>query len=167
MSRRPPEPTRTDTPFPYTTLFRSREIKATPLQESVPGVEVHAQVLEMILSGQLLQRPHYALGAELVALAIVALLMIALVPVLGAALTMLLGAIMAAALAATSWFLFTSEGILIDAAYPSLGSFAFFALLVFTNYLREEGRREQVRSAFRPYLPPDRKSVVSGKSVSV
>src|SRR3546814_17680569 len=78
----------------------------------------------MILSGQLLQRPHYALGAELVALAIVALLMIALVPVLGAALTMLLGAIMAAALAATSWFLFTSEGILIDAAYPSLGSFA-------------------------------------------
>lgn len=130
------------------------DIKATPLQESVPGVEVHAQVLEMILSGQLLQRPHYALGAELVALAVVALLMIALVPVLGAALTMLLGAIMAAALVATSWFLFTSEGILIDAAYPSLGSFAVFALLVFTNYLREEGRREQVRSAFRHYLSP-------------
>lgn len=130
------------------------DIKATPLQESVPGVEVHAQVLETILSGQLLQRPHYALGAELVVLAIVALLMIALVPVLGAALTMLLGAIMAAALLATSWFLFTSEGILIDPAYPSLGSFAVFALLVFTNYLREEGRREQVRSAFRHYLSP-------------
>src|SRR3546814_6584749 len=61
---------------------------------------------------------------------------------------------MAAALVATSWFLFTSEGILIDAAYPSLGSFAVFALLVFTNYLREEGRREQVRSAFRHYLSP-------------
>src|SRR3546814_5721575 len=29
-----------------------------------------------------------------------------------------------------------------------------FALLVFTNYLREEGRREQVRSAFRYYLSP-------------
>src|SRR3546814_7616037 len=80
--------------------------------------------------------------------------MIALVPVLGAALTMLLGAIMAAALAATSWFLFTSEGILIDAAYPPLGSFAVFALLVLTNYLRDEGRREQVRSAFRHYLSP-------------
>src|SRR3546814_20919197 len=67
---------------------------------------------------------------------------------------MWLGASMAAACVAMSWFLFTSEGILIDAAYPSLGSFAVFALLVFTNYLREEGRREQVRSAFRHYLSP-------------
>jgi adenylate cyclase len=130
------------------------DIKATPLQQNIPGVEVHAQVLEMILSGQLLQRPHYALGAELIVLAIVSLLIIAFVPVLGAALTTLLGAIVAAALLATSWFLFTSEGLLIDAAYPSLGSFAVFALLVFTNYLREEGRREQVRSAFRHYLSP-------------
>src|SRR3546814_17328743 len=75
----------------------------------------------MILSGQLLQRPHYALGAELVALAVVALLMIALGPVLGAALTMLLGAIMAAALVATSWFLFTSEGILIRSEVRRVG----------------------------------------------
>lgn len=130
------------------------DIKATPLQENIPGVEVHAQVLEIILAGQLLERPHYALGAELTVLAVVSLLIIALVPILGAALTMLLGGIVAAALVATSWFLFTGEGILIDAAYPSLGSFAVFALLVFTNYLREESRREQVRSAFRHYLSP-------------
>jgi adenylate cyclase len=130
------------------------DIKATPLQENVPGVEVHAQVLEMILSRQLLQRPGYALGAELIVLATVALLIIALVPILGAALTMLLGAVVVVVLLATSWFLFNSDGILIDATYPSLGSFAVFALLVFTNYLREESRREQVRSAFRHYLSP-------------
>src|SRR3546814_17936502 len=53
-----------------------------------------------------------------------------------------------------SWLLFTGEGLLIDVAYPSLGSFAVFALLVFANYLREESRREQVRSAFRHYLSP-------------
>jgi adenylate cyclase len=130
------------------------DIKATPLQHNVPGVEVHAQVLEMILTGQLLQRPHYALGAEVSVLAIVSLLIIALVPVLGAALTMLLGALVASFLLATSWFLFTSEGLLIDPAYPSLGAFAVFALLVFANYLREEGRREEVRRAFRHYLSP-------------
>src|SRR3546814_20005339 len=53
-----------------------------------------------------------------------------------------------------SWLLFTGEGLLIDVAYPSLGSFAVFALLVFANYLREESRREQVRSDFRHYLSP-------------
>ncbi|NIA69920.1 adenylate/guanylate cyclase domain-containing protein [Pelagibius litoralis] len=130
------------------------DIKATPLQDRVPGVEVHAQMLEMILSGQLLLRPNYALGAELLMLAAVALTMIALVPVLGAALTLLLGALVAAALWTASWFLFTGEGLLIDVAYPLIGSFAVFTLLVFTNYLREEGRRQRVRSAFRQYLSP-------------
>ncbi len=130
------------------------DIKATPLQDRVPGVEVHAQVLEMILSGQLLLRPNYALGAELVVLAVVALTMIALVPVFGATLTMLFGAVAAAALSMATWMLFVSEGLLIDVAYPLIGSFAVFTLLVFTNYLREEGRRQRVRSAFRQYLSP-------------
>ena len=130
------------------------DIKATPLQEEIPGVEVHAQVLEMILGSQLLLRPNYALGAELLTFATVALLIIALVPVMGALLTMLLGALVAGGLLVASWLLYTGEGVLIDIAYPLLGSLAVFALLLFTNYLREEGRREQVRSAFRHYLSP-------------
>ena len=130
------------------------DIKATPVHDRIPGVEIHAQMLEMILSGQLLLRPHYALGAELFVLAAVGLLMIALVPVFGAALTMLLGALAAAALLLASWVLFTGEGLLIDVAYPLVGSAAVYTLLVFTNYLREEGRRQRVRSAFRQYLSP-------------
>jgi adenylate cyclase len=131
------------------------DIKATPLQEDIPGVEVHAQVLEMILGSQLLLRPNYALGAELVVFAVVALSFIALVPVLGALLTMLLGAVVAGGLLVASWLLYTEEGILIDVAYPALGALAVFGLLVFINYLREEQLRAQVRSAFRQYLSPD------------
>lgn len=130
------------------------DIKATPLQEDIPGVEVHAQVLEMILGGQLLLRPNYALGAELVAFTAIALLIIALVPVLGALPTMLLGAVLAAAMLAASWWLYTGQGVLIDVAYPALGSLAVFALLSFINYWREEQLRAQVRGAFRQYLSP-------------
>lgn len=130
------------------------DIKATPLQDSVPGVEIHAQVLEMILSRQLLLRPNYALGAELALLAVIGLLMIGLVPLIGAALTLLLGAVVGGGLAAGSWLLFSGPGVLIDVGYPLLGSVAVFALLVATNYLREESRRQQVRSAFRQYLAP-------------
>src|SRR3546814_20010367 len=97
----------------------------------------------MIFAGYILPPPHEGRGGALVILAVVSLLIIALVPVLGAALTMLLGAVVAAALLIMSWLLFTGEGLLIDVAYPSLGSFAVFALLVFANYLREESRREQ------------------------
>jgi adenylate cyclase len=130
------------------------DIKATPLRDRVPGVEVHAQVLEMIVSGQLLLRPNYALGAELSMLAVVGLLLVALVPLIGAIFTLLLGAVVAGVLAAGSWYLFTAEGLLIDVAYPLVGSMAVFILLVFTNYLREESRRQQVRGAFSQYLSP-------------
>lgn len=130
------------------------DIKATPLRDRVPGVEVHAQVLEMIVSGQLLLRPNYALGAELSMLALVGLLLIVLVPLIGAAFTLLLGAVVAGGLAAGSWYLFTAEGLLIDVAYPLVGSIGIFVLLVFTNYLREESRRQEVRGAFSQYLSP-------------
>ncbi|WP_340117828.1 adenylate/guanylate cyclase domain-containing protein [Pelagibius sp. 7325] len=130
------------------------DIKATPLQDRVPGVEVHAQVLEMILSGQLLLRPNYALGAELSILAVIGLLLIVMVPLIGAVLTLLLGAVVAGGLVAGSWHLFVNEGLLIDVAYPLAGSFSVFVLLIFTNYLREENRRQRVRGAFSQYLSP-------------
>src|SRR3546814_10508081 len=40
MIRRPPRSTRTDTLFPYTTLFRSDQVvqKATKIAQSIPGV---------------------------------------------------------------------------------------------------------------------------------
>src|SRR3546814_16950235 len=39
MTRRPPRSTRTDTLFPYTTLFRSKNLlKIVPLQNSLPAM---------------------------------------------------------------------------------------------------------------------------------
>src|SRR3546814_18779972 len=48
MIRRPPRPTRTDTLFPYTTLFRSREGKVTLRHhaiETAPALDVTAKEL--------------------------------------------------------------------------------------------------------------------------
>ena len=40
------------------------DVRATPLDVALPGVEVHAQLLEQLLTGRLLARPDWALGAE-------------------------------------------------------------------------------------------------------
>ena len=58
----------------------------------MPGVEVHAQVLENVLTQSTLSRPSYALGAELVVVVLVGLAIIALVPILGAMTVFLTGA---------------------------------------------------------------------------
>ncbi|MEO1266317.1 MAG: CHASE2 domain-containing protein, partial [Pseudomonadota bacterium] len=40
------------------------DLQATPLDAAIPGVEVHAQAIERLLTGNTLQRPDYAAGLE-------------------------------------------------------------------------------------------------------
>lgn len=130
------------------------DIKTTPVEAALPGVEVHAQLVEAILSGSILVQPNYALGAELVMMFLVGLTMIVFVPLLGAFTTLLLGGTVAAVLGATSWFLYVDAQILLDVGFPLIASLAVYGVLVYVNYFREEAQRRQVRSAFGQYLSP-------------
>ena len=43
------------------------DTKTTPVEPAMPGVEVHAQILESVLTKSLLTHPNYAIGAEMLA----------------------------------------------------------------------------------------------------
>ena len=118
------------------------------------GVEVHAQVLESVLSNSVLAYPNYAIGAELAVTIIFGLAIIALGPIVGALMMLVLGAAVAAILAAGSWYFFAEQRILIDATYPLLATFLIYLMLIFINYFREQMQRRRIRSAFGQYLAP-------------
>ena len=40
------------------------DLRATPVDAAVPGIDIHAQVLEHLLTGKFLERPDYALALE-------------------------------------------------------------------------------------------------------
>jgi len=130
------------------------DIKATPVERTLPGVEVHAQLLETILSKSYLVRPNYARGAELMMTFGVGLAMVLLVPLLGALWTAISGAAIAASLAGLSWYFYLQQGVLVDVAYALVASALVFGLLVFQGYFREESERHKVRGAFGQYLSP-------------
>ena len=132
-----------------------RDIKATPIGIGMPGVDIHAQLLETILSGSHLARPNYALGAEFSLVFVTGLLIIVLVPMLGALWTFFIGSAISATLVAGSWYLFVNDRLLIDVSYTAVASLGLFSLLVFTNYAREQVERQQIRRAFSRYLSPD------------
>lgn len=132
-----------------------RDIKATPIDPAMSGVEVHAQVLESILSKSVLARPGYAIGAELAITVLFALAIIALGPILGAAPMLGLGAVVGAALAAGSWLFFSEKRILFDATFPLLATFLVYLALIFVNYFREQLQRHRIRTAFGQYLAPE------------
>ena len=69
------------------------DLRATPLEASVPGVELHAQAVEQILQGSFLQRPDFATPAELLYILVLGLLIAVLIYRLGAAGSAVLGGI--------------------------------------------------------------------------
>ena len=131
-----------------------QDLRPTPLEPAMPGVEIHAQVLETILAGAVLVRPNYALGAEVLAGAALALLVILLVPVLGPLPVLGLGFALASLTLWLGWFLFAEHGMLFDPVFPLIAGFAVYITLVFANYWREQRQKDAIRAAFQHYLAP-------------
>jgi adenylate cyclase len=131
-----------------------QDLRATPVNRAMPGVEIHAQLLDSILSGTTLTRPHYALGAEVLAGGLLGLLMILLVPRMGTLPVLLLGGAVAVLTWQAGWYLFEAKGMLIDVVYPLIAGLCVYLTLVFANYWREERQRREIRSAFQHYLAP-------------
>ncbi len=130
------------------------DLKTTPVHAAMPGVEVHAQVLESVLTKATLNRPSYADLAELSLAAVLGLALIALAPRLGAGVLFVIGGLVAASILGLSWYAFAYPRILLDTTFPLLSSFSVYLTLVFTNYLRASADRKRIRSAFSQYLSP-------------
>jgi adenylate cyclase len=131
-----------------------RDIKATPLEAAIPGVEAQAFVIENIISKTFLTRPVWTTGAEYVATVLFSLLLIVVVPMLGAIRALLLGFVGVASSAGGVWYAFTQKGLLLDLTFPLSATFAVYAVLAYMNYVGEERSKRQVRSAFSRYMSP-------------
>lgn len=130
------------------------DVKTTPLDPVMPGVEVHAQVLESALTRSVLSQPNYAVGAELLAAILFGIAIIWLAPILSAIMLLLFGAVIVSIMVATSWYFFAEHRLLIDFTFPLIASTAIYLVLVFSSYFREQAQRRRIRSAFGQYLSP-------------
>jgi adenylate cyclase len=130
------------------------DVKTTPVSAAMPGVEVHAQVLESALTKSLLTYPNYAIGAELLVAVLMGLAIIIVAPMLRASIVIALGAIVVAALIGMSWYFYSQYNLLIDFTYPLMSSLFVYLTLIFVNYFKEQKQRQQIRAAFGFYLSP-------------
>jgi adenylate cyclase len=130
------------------------DTKTTPLDAVIPGVEVHAQVLESALTKTVLSQPAYTRGAELCIAVILGIIVIWLAPMFGPVTLVIMGAVFAALLAGASWYFYTQHRLLIDFTYPLLSTTLIYLTLIFSNFVREQAQRRRIRSAFSQYLSP-------------
>lgn len=128
------------------------DLRATPLASSVPGVEIHAQAVEQMLSGEHLVRPAFATGAELIFLLAAGALVASLIRRSGALMAAAIAAAAIAAVAGGSWWAFSAGGYLFDPIYPSLALVAVYLSGSLLSYVRTETDRARVKRAFGHYV---------------
>lgn len=131
------------------------DLRATPLAQVVPGVEIHAQALEQMVSGEHLVRPDYAAGAELLFLLASGGLVAWLIANAGARTAAVVGFVSVAAVLGVSWLLYARAGYLFDPVYPSLALGAVYLVGTLHNTLGTERERTQIRSTFSHYMAPE------------
>jgi adenylate cyclase len=130
------------------------DLRATPLDASVPGIDIHAQVIEHLLTGQFLERPDYALALEqFIILALGVMLALAL-PRVSATTSGIIGLLTIGLVLLGGWAAFEYANLLLDSAYPALALGVIIATITIYTYHMAERQRSQIRYAFGQYLAP-------------
>jgi serine phosphatase RsbU (regulator of sigma subunit)/CHASE2 domain-containing sensor protein len=121
------------------------DFKTTPLGEFVPGVEIHAQVIENIFNGVELSRPAVATRYEAAALIVCGLILIVFVPRLSALQGINLAFGLVVLLAGAGLVAFRNFNLLLDPSWPAIGTGAVFLSVVVATLSETERQRRQLR----------------------
>ena len=132
-----------------------KDLRNTPIHPALPGVEVHANIMQNILHGDFVSAPAWFALVEAVIIVVFGTLMVLLARWLPLWASALCVATIIGTLFFTSYYLFVSTSLLIDPTLPGIAIFLAFVLVLSGNYLRESADRRFIRKAFGQYLSPD------------
>lgn len=121
------------------------DFQTTALGERIPGVEVHAQILEQIFDGDFLRRPAALHALELGLLAVAALMLAFAVHALEVATSIALYGAVIAFLAALGIEGFLLEGLLLDIAWPAIGATLVFGIVLAETLSEADEQRRRLR----------------------
>lgn len=140
--------------FIGTSAIGLHDIRATSVGENVPGVSIHAQLLEQVLTGTYVYRSDWVDGLELFGFVFVGLFVVCMSLATGPMISFLTGGVVAASLAAGTWLAYARYGLLLDPTFPASGGlFVYLAMTSFRYFIADRQKR-QIRRAFSQYVAP-------------
>jgi len=140
--------------FVGTSAIGLKDLRNTPTQDSVPGIEIHAQIAEQILTQNFLARPDFADGLEFVYLTVLGLVVVWLLPRLSAGRMAIVTSLFIIVGLGAPWYAFTELKLLFDPIYPPATLAAIYVGGTALAFMRTERERAQIRGAFGLYLSP-------------
>jgi CHASE2 domain-containing sensor protein len=129
------------------------DIRPTPIDVAVPGVEIHEQAIENILAARYLTRPDYMLAIEEAIVIVIGLLLTPLMPHLPARWLVAFATSLGVALLVGGWAAYNYAGVLVDPLYPIVALFCFITAVTFYIYRHSERQRSRIKSVFTAEPP--------------
>ncbi len=141
--------------FVGTSAVGLHDIRTSPLGEQIPGVSLHAQIVEQILSGVRLWRPDYIEGVEIALVVVLGILIIIATSWFSPITSLSLGGITTLIIITGAWIAFSRYGLLVDPAYAVFaGLITHFAMTAY-HYLITDRQARFVRGAFAKFVSPE------------
>lgn len=131
------------------------DLRVTPVGETYPGVETHANIISALLDGSVLVKPDYAVGYEVVILTLAGLLLSIGLPLLSAPRAVLLSVAVVSVLVLTNLWLYLSYGLVLPLASALTMAITAFGLNMSYGYFVESRSKRELANLFGTYVPPE------------
>lgn len=131
------------------------DLRFSPVAGAIPGVEMHAQLLEQVLTGNSLNRPGWATSAEVLTIVIAGVLLGVVTLTAGGMLSLITLLSMLALLAGGAWQAYSGAHVLLDPLAPGLALLLIFLVAAVSRHIVVEQHQRWVRQAFSRYVSPN------------
>jgi adenylate cyclase len=130
------------------------DLRATPVQNKYPGVEIHANVIAGILDNDIRHRPAWALGVEFVNILVAGVAIILSVPFLAPLWSMVFAAMLMVGSIGLNFTLWQA-GIVVPIAATLAMILIQFVVNMSYGFFFERRNKSQITDLFGQYVPPE------------
>ena len=131
------------------------DLRVTPVGETYPGVETHANIISALLDGHVLVKPDYAVGYEVVVVLLSGLLLAIGLPLLSAPRAVLLSVLVLGLLVCMNLWLYLGYGLVLPLASVLAMAVTAFGLNMSYGYFVESRSKRELANLFGTYVPPE------------
>ena len=131
------------------------DLRATPVGEAYPGVEIHANLIAGMLDGTIKQKPSYVLGAEVVLLLLAGLVMVLLLPQFSPLRATLASLVVLLFILTVNLVFWHYGNLVLPLASAVLLILTLYALNMSYGYFVESRAKRQFTELFGQYVPPE------------
>ncbi len=130
------------------------DLRVTPFSNVFPGLEIHANVIDAILSQNFLRQPGWVAIFDLMAIVLSGIFLGIVLPRVGAIFGALAGILLMAAYIFLCQYFFSSKGLILNLIYPVSIMILTYVGITLYKYIVESSQKRFIRDAFSTYLAP-------------